>query len=160
ARPGRVISVGSCAHLGANLDGGWILKRDNYNRRGAYANSKLANIVFAPELAGRVHSSLLTSNAVDPGVALSRFGLNNGLLAWTTHVVSHGLRGELLSARRAADTIVYLASSDDALQMTGHYFLKRRPVQPSALAVDPAIGRHLWDLSLELTGLPARAKTA
>jgi NAD(P)-dependent dehydrogenase (short-subunit alcohol dehydrogenase family) len=157
ARGGRVITVGSSAHAAADLHRGFVLQRGNYDRRIAYANSKLANVVFARELAAQADPALLTSNAVDPGVAATRFARNNGLLSWTKHLVAHGLRGELTSARRGADTIVHLAASEAVAGVTGRYFRRRAEVAPSPLAADPAVGRELWRLSLELTGLAADA---
>ena len=160
AEPARVISVGSCAHHGANLDCGWMLDERDYDRRIAYANSKLASIVFARELAARVNPSLLTSNAVDPGLVATRFARNNGLVSWLKHLVAHGLRRELVSAKRGADTIVYLASSAEMRGVTGRYLFRRRETSPSVLATDRGVGEQLWKMSLELTGLasePSRA---
>jgi len=160
AKPARVISVGSCAHHGANLDRGWMLEERDYDRRIAYANSKLANIIFARELAARVSPAVLTSNAVDPGLVATRFALNNGLVSWLKHLVVHGLRGELVSAKRGADTIVYLASSDEMRGVTGRYFFRRSEISPSVLATDRVVGEQLWKMSLQLTGLASEASSA
>ena len=157
AQPARVISVGSCAHHGANLDCGWMLEERDYDRRIAYANSKLANIVFARELAGRVSPALLTSNAADPGLVATRFALNNGLVSWLKHLVAHGLRRQLVSAKRGAETIVYLATSDEMKGVTGRYFFRRGETSPSMLATDREAGEQLWKMSLELTGLASKA---
>ena len=107
----RIITVSSSAHRAANDDGIWSYQGHEYDRRQAYAKSKLANILFAFELARRLQGTRIVSNAVDPGVVSTNFARNNGLLAWAKHTISHGLRGELVSAARAADTIVYLATS-------------------------------------------------
>jgi NAD(P)-dependent dehydrogenase (short-subunit alcohol dehydrogenase family) len=47
----RIITVSSGSHISASAHGEWYLKRANYDRRLAYAKSKLANIMFAYELA-------------------------------------------------------------------------------------------------------------
>ena len=107
----RIITVSSAAHRAAKVDGIWSYQEHGYDRRQAYAKSKLANILFAFELARRLQGTRIVSNAVDPGVVSTNFARNNGLLAWAKHTVSHGLRGELVSAARAASTIVYLATS-------------------------------------------------
>jgi retinol dehydrogenase 12 len=59
----------------------------------------------------------------------------------------------MLSPRRGADTIVYLATSPDVKGQTGGYYVKRRLREPSAAARDNASARRLWQLSEELTGL-------
>lgn len=152
-RPGHVISIGSRAHTGANLDRGWVEPRDGYDCRLAYANSKLANIVFARELAARHAPARLTSNAVDPGIVVTRFARNNGLASWIKHIVSHGLRRELVSPAAGADTIVYLATDQAGERVTGRYLHGRRETPPSAIATDAEVGRQLWRLSLVLSGL-------
>jgi NAD(P)-dependent dehydrogenase (short-subunit alcohol dehydrogenase family) len=157
ARPGQVISVGSRVHAGANLDRGWIEPRDGYDRRRAYANSKLASIVFARELAARHDSDRLTSNAVDPGIVVTRFARNNGLVSWIKHLVSHGLRRELVSPSTGADTIVYLATGAAVERGTGRYLHERRDTRPLAVAADAEVGRQLWKLSLMMSGLSEAA---
>lgn len=152
ATPGRVVTVGSVAHAGADLTRGWVQRGEGYDRRVAYANSKLANIVFARELAARTDPARVTSNAVDPGIVFSRFARNNGLKSWLKHVVAHAIRRELISTRAGADTIVYLTSAA-ALSLTGRYLRKRMESSPSSLAIDPEIGLQLWNLSLNLTGV-------
>jgi NAD(P)-dependent dehydrogenase (short-subunit alcohol dehydrogenase family) len=159
ARPGRVITVGSSAHAGADLSRGFVLNAATYDRRIAYANAKLANVVFARELAARADPQSMTSNAVDPGAMATRFAANNGLRSWLKHVVAHGLRGDLGSARRRADTVVYLASSDEVVRTTGRYVSRRGEVSPSRLALDPGVGRQLWSLSCALVGLDSDASS-
>src|SRR5206468_4176754 len=43
----RVITVASGSHASAATEHGWYQQRATYDRRRAYANSKLANIMFA-----------------------------------------------------------------------------------------------------------------
>ena len=152
AAPGRVITLGSSAHTAADLSGGWMSPATRYDRRVAYANSKLANIVFARELATRSDRVRLVSNAVDPGVVLTRFARNNGSLAWVKHVLAHAVRGDLVSAAIGADTVVHLAHSGEVVSVTGRYFRRRVEIAPSALAQEPELGRQLWTLSLQLLG--------
>jgi NAD(P)-dependent dehydrogenase (short-subunit alcohol dehydrogenase family) len=153
ARPGRVITLGSSAHHHADPSRGWFLPAESYDRKIAYANSKLANVVFARELADRTDPALVTSNAVDPGIPVSRFASNNGWLSWAKHYVSHGLRRELVSASAAATGIVRLGTTEFG-EVSGRYFKGSSEVSPSRLARDPALGRQLWELSLRLTGSP------
>jgi NAD(P)-dependent dehydrogenase (short-subunit alcohol dehydrogenase family) len=155
SRIARVITVGSSAHLGADLSLGWNLPRERYDRRIAYANSKLANIVFARELHSRWSSMGVSSCAVDPGLVATRFARNNGILSWMKHLVAHGLRGELISARRAADTIVHLATAGWTQQIGGNYVRCRNVLSPSPEALRSDVGQDLWSLSLRLTGLSA-----
>jgi NAD(P)-dependent dehydrogenase (short-subunit alcohol dehydrogenase family) len=151
--PGRVITVASSVHTNADLANGWIGAPERYQRHRAYANSKLANVVFARELAARADPALLVSNAVDPGRVATRFARNNGVTRWLKHIGVHAMRRELVSASRGAETVVYLAVSERGAHVTGGYLRDCEVVSPSALAQDPAVGRELWMLSERLVGL-------
>jgi NAD(P)-dependent dehydrogenase (short-subunit alcohol dehydrogenase family) len=149
----RVITVASVTHYNASADGDWYLQRDRYDRRTAYAKSKLANVMFARELAERLRATPVTSNAVDPGSVATNFARNNGTVAWFRHLVGSAVSRELVSARTGGDTLVYLASSTEVVGVTGKLFFRRRQVEPSEASRDRAAARRLWGLSVELTGL-------
>lgn len=150
---GRIITVGSGAHHAAP-GGDWLLSRENYNRKTAYAASKLANIMFAYELARRLHGTTVTSNAVDPGGVATNLGRNNGLLRWFSHLAYHARRAELKSPRRAARTVTHLASSDALRGITGRYFDETGEIRSSAISHDTDRASQLWTLSVKLTGAP------
>jgi retinol dehydrogenase 12 len=148
--PARVITVTSDAHSAArldlddpNLEHGW----DSWR---SYANSKLANILFTRELAGRLHGTGVTANCAHPGVVRTGFGREARPLLRLGVTLA---RPFLLSPERGADTIVYLASSPDVADATGGYYVKRQRREPSAAARDDAAARKLWEISEELTGL-------
>jgi NAD(P)-dependent dehydrogenase (short-subunit alcohol dehydrogenase family) len=156
----RIITVSSSAHRAAKPDGIWSYKAHEYDRRQAYAKSKLANILFAFELARRLQGSRMVSNAVDPEVVSTNFARNNGLLAWAKHTVSHGIRGELVSAARAAATIAYLATSVEVAGVTGTLFRDRQIIEPSPAAQNRLLAEALWTESVGLTGIGAPIQTA
>ena len=150
AASARVITVTSDAHTAARLD-----LDDPHQERGwdswrAYANSKLANILFTRELARRLDGTGVTANCAHPGVVRTGFGRESRPL------LRFGLtlaRPFLLSPGRGADTIVCLASSPDVAGETGGYYVKRQRREPSAAARDDAAARKLWDISEKMTGL-------
>jgi NAD(P)-dependent dehydrogenase (short-subunit alcohol dehydrogenase family) len=149
----RVITVGSSAHLSADARSDWYYRRDNYDRRAAYAKSKLANLMFAYELARRLRDTNITSNAVDPGSVATNFARNNGIVPWVRHLTSSVLRRHLVSARTAAETVVHLAVSSELDGVSGRYFYRNRQVGSSAASMDDQQAQRLWELSVELTGL-------
>lgn len=79
----RVITVGSGAHA-VSPEGSWLLTRETYDRKVAYGRSKLANIMFAYELARRLQRTSVVSNALDPGGVATNLGRNNGLVPWAS----------------------------------------------------------------------------
>jgi NAD(P)-dependent dehydrogenase (short-subunit alcohol dehydrogenase family) len=153
AQAARVISVSSSAHLFAPSDPVWTPDGHAYDRRAAYATSKLANVLFAYELARRVRGTRITSNAVDPGIVATNFARNNGIVPWLKHLVSHGIRRELISARHGADTLVFLASSPAVEGVSGKYFRERCESTSSPQSHSRECAQELWVTSARLTGL-------
>jgi NAD(P)-dependent dehydrogenase (short-subunit alcohol dehydrogenase family) len=149
----RIISVSSSAHASARTNGLWLFPRHGYDRRQAYAKSKLANILFAFELARRLAPTGATSNALHPGAVATGFARNNGLLSWLRHIVACGINGTLLPAEKGAETIVYLAADGDVARMSGRYFVNRQPVDPAPAALDTPTATALWNSSLQWTKL-------
>jgi NAD(P)-dependent dehydrogenase (short-subunit alcohol dehydrogenase family) len=148
--PARVVTVSSAAHRAARLDLADLQLTGHFNGWRAYANSKLANILFTRELARRLAGTGVTANCVHPGTVNTRFGRDG------SSMLRFGLgigRRFLLSAAQGADTVVYLASSPDVAGATGGYYVKRRLRAPSGAARDPETARRLWAISAELTGL-------
>ena len=148
--PARVITVSSDAHTAArldlddpNLEHGWTSWR-------SYSNSKLANILFTRELAGRLDGTGVTANCLHPGVVRTGFGRDARPLMRVGITIAKPF---MLSPERGADTMVYLASSPDVAAKTGGYYVKRQLREPSAAARDDGLARGLWETSERLTGL-------
>jgi NAD(P)-dependent dehydrogenase (short-subunit alcohol dehydrogenase family) len=156
APQGRVINVSSGSHGAATATGDWQPEEAAYDRKAAYARSKLANILFTVELARRLAGTNVIVNAVDPGGVASRFALNNGLVSWLKHLVAHALRRDLVLPRTGAETIVYLAAAAEMAGVTGKLFRQKREFQPSEAACDPRAAEELWALSVQWTGLDER----
>jgi NAD(P)-dependent dehydrogenase (short-subunit alcohol dehydrogenase family) len=154
AAPARVITVTSGAHAGARLDLDDPQLERGWESWRAYANSKLANILFTRELARRLEGTGVTANCAHPGVVRTRFGREARLPMRAAVTLG---RPFMLSPRRGAGTIVYLATSPEVAGASGGYYVKRQRREPSAAARDDATAQRLWQLSEELTGLaPAR----
>ena len=59
----------------------------------------------------------------------------------------------MLSPQRGAETIVYLASSDEAEGLNGEYLEKLKVKKSSDESYDEEIAQRLWDVSEKLTHL-------
>lgn len=150
---GRIINVSSPAHSRGTEDLDDIVAPLNYDRRLAYGRSKLANLYFTYELSSRLKNTNLTVNALDPGGVATNFSRNNGLFAWLKHYLSYILRLKLILPQKAAETIVYLASSRDLSVTTGKYFFEKKEISSSPASYDREVALKLWQLSLKLTGI-------
>jgi NAD(P)-dependent dehydrogenase (short-subunit alcohol dehydrogenase family) len=155
ATSARIITVGSSAHFGVHGNPSWMLTRPLYERKFAYGMSKLANIVFAYELARRLSGTTVTSNAVDPGGVATNLGRNNGWIAWLRHLTYYALKRQLITACQAAAHIVYLAQAEELEGVTGQYFCECKAVLSSAASRDLTTAYRLWSLSVRLTGIDA-----
>ena len=153
ATAARVITVSSGNHADAHIEGGWYLDRTNYDRKLAYANSKLANIMFAYELAERLNHSRVTSNVVDPGAVATQFARNNGTISWLRHLFAHLVKGNLASPRHGARPLIHVAVASELIGVTGKYFRFNGESKSSTASYDREQARRLWDLSVRLTGL-------
>ena len=150
---GRVITVGSSVHAVVGADDGWCLTAGGYDRKIAYAKSKLAGTIFAYEISRRLAKHHIVSNSVDPGGVATNLGRNNGWLSWLRHLAYYALKGQLLMPRKAGETVAHLASDAAVRGISGKYFHEKREVQSSVASHDRRNAQELWNLSLALTRL-------
>jgi NAD(P)-dependent dehydrogenase (short-subunit alcohol dehydrogenase family) len=145
----RIINVSSNAHLSGQLD----LEDLNFYRFyfgfWAYGRSKLANILFAYELARRLKNGHVKVNALHPGrvgtdIFKTDFSIFGYLLKWFVERIS-------LTPEEGADNTVYLATSPEMKAVTGKYFVKRAAVSSSPLSYDEDLARRLWEVSEKIT---------
>jgi NAD(P)-dependent dehydrogenase (short-subunit alcohol dehydrogenase family) len=150
--PARIVNTTSEVHRGAKLDFGDLQSEHGYSGFGVYAKSKLANVLFTSEVARRLSGSGVTANSLHPGVVASRFGLpregQGGDPSSARFLSAHGI-----SPEQGAETIVYLASSQDAAKANGQYFNQSCAVPPSKEAQDRAVAQRLWEESERLVGI-------
>jgi len=166
-RNGRIVNVASNAHRQGRLNFYDLQSTYRYGRMRAYAQSKLANLVFTAELdrrlsrAGR-HDTL--SVAAHPGMAHSNISTNfesesffdrlleNGLKILGPYVVQPTVSGAIPTVRAATDPSAkgndYFGPSQ-RMQTRGPAI----KVQAKKDAYDVHDGRALWEQSIELTGV-------
>ena len=149
--PARVVTVSSAAHRQVRAIPWDDLARGERAGNGqAYAVSKLLNILFTTELAGRLAGTGVTANCLHPGFVRSALGRDvTGLPGAAVRLALCLRPGPAAGAR----TSVYLASSAEVADISGGYFVKSRLSRPSALARDAQAAARLWALSAELAGL-------
>ncbi len=61
----------------------------------------------------------------------------------------------MISPEKGAETSIYLASSPQVEGLSGRYFVKKAEARSSDKSYDAGLARRLWDVSTELTNLPA-----
>jgi NAD(P)-dependent dehydrogenase (short-subunit alcohol dehydrogenase family) len=148
--PARIINTASAAHQEATLDFDDLQSAKSFGARKAYGQSKLCNILFTRELARRLHGTGVTANCLHPGFVATRFGdQSGGLISPLIRLAKFFA----ISPAEGAETMVYLASSPDAAEVTGQYFYKSTPTLPSSPAQDDRSALMLWERSAALAGM-------
>jgi retinol dehydrogenase-13 len=127
--PSRVVIVSSVVHAGRPGDRPKVHVEDlNYERRehdnmAAYAEAKLANILYAKELAERLDGTGVTAYSVHPGWARSNFGSGGSLRMRALMAVMRPFTRFMTdSSEESAQTTLHCLLSDDAPQHSGEYF--------------------------------------
>jgi len=156
AEDGRVVVLSSGAHRMAPREG---IRFDDLGAERHYApwvhygQSKLANLLFAKELARRLAGTRRTANAVHPGVIQTNLGRHMpGLARRVFGLVSPLV---LKSVAQGAATQTYAAVHPSLAATTGAYLADCNLAKARADADDPALARRLWEVTERLVaGLP------
>ena len=155
----RVVTVSSLAHFSARLDLDDLQSVVGYSPQRSYANSKLANLLFAMELQRRAES--LTSVAAHPGLSATGLVTNpDGVGGNRVLRLLAPIFYPLVSQSAAAGALPTLYAATEAApgSYTGPQRLHESrgapgPAKMSKAARDPALAAALFDLSAELTGV-------
>ncbi len=148
----RIVVVSSEAHRGTRLDFADLMLEKHYGLMRAYGRSKLANLLFTRALARRLAGTAQTCNALHPGVV--RTGIFRDAPALLRGILSTIARPLLLSPEQGARTSLYLSTSRDVAGQSGGYYIRCKPAQPSAAALDEVAAERLWEVSAKLVGEP------
>jgi NAD(P)-dependent dehydrogenase (short-subunit alcohol dehydrogenase family) len=110
-----------------------------------YGQSKLANALYAGELARRLRGRGIAVNTADPGAVRGTRLMQH--LGWPLRWL-HALASPFKkSAAQGAATAVLLAASPSTSGVSGEYWTDCQPAQGSPLLEDFALAARLWDLS-------------
>lgn len=135
----RVVNVSSEGHRQGRLDWENLELERGFRSFQAYANTKLAQILFTRELARREPS--VAVNALHPGAIAT--GIWRAAPAFARWVL-----GLLLPPpEKGARPVVRLASAPELDGVTGRYFNKLAEAAPSAAAANDADAARLWKIT-------------
>ncbi len=148
----RIVMVSDGASIGqapdegimfGNLDG-----HQFYDPSVFYAQSKLANALYAKELSRRLAARGIAANSADPGSA--RTAIRKGFFA----------RLFSKTAAQAAATQALLAASPEASGISGEYWSNCKISKGNALLQDTVLAERLWDVSQDILDRQRRVASA
>jgi NAD(P)-dependent dehydrogenase (short-subunit alcohol dehydrogenase family) len=139
--PPRTVNVASAGQRAPDF-GDLMLER-GYEGYRAYAQSKLAQIMFTFELAERRPD--LVVNALHPATLMD------------TKMVRETFGSSSSTVSEGVEATAALVERDD---VTGRYFDRLREARAGPIAYDADARRRLWDISAELTSAPPLAPRA
>jgi len=172
--PSRMIILSSVVHAGneknrpkVHLDDlNW--EKRKFKRFPAYSEAKVANILYAMELAKRLEGTGVITASVHPGWARSNFGRGGGLGTKILMAIMGPLTRRMSdSNEEAAQTSLHCLLSDDTPKHSGAYFSQSSvlyrddeckdggwPMEsPNPNAKDMDTAKKLVDLTYEIVGL-------
>ena len=141
--PARIVNVASLGQHPIDFDDVMITK--GYTGSRAYAQSKLAQIMFTVDLSRELGGSDVTVNALHPATYMN-----------TTMVRASGIT-PISTVEQGGEAILHLAVGDDMAGQSGLFFNGMQRSQANPQAYDEAARKRLRALSLKLTGLSAAA---
>jgi NAD(P)-dependent dehydrogenase (short-subunit alcohol dehydrogenase family) len=150
--PARIINVSSSGERLGILNFDDLQGEGRYSGFRAYNQSKLAIILFTYELARKLEGTGVTVNCVHPGVVVTNLGRGS---SGSFGLLLRLMRPFFSSPEKGAETSIYLASSPEVEGVSGKYFAKKAEAKSSERSYDAATARRLWQVSAEMTKLPA-----
>ncbi|NNM04548.1 MAG: SDR family NAD(P)-dependent oxidoreductase [Gemmatimonadetes bacterium] len=134
--PARIVNVSSVAQRPIDFDD--VMLEEGYSDGRAYAQSKLAQVMFTFDLATELEGSGLTVNALHPATMMD-----------TDMVLERGARART-SVDEGTEAVLHLVNAPDL--GSGGYFNQMTPAQGNAQAHDEAARVRLRALAERLTG--------
>ena len=139
AAPSRIVNAASLGQHPIDFDDVMITR--NYSGSRAYAQSKLAQIMFTIDLAEELKGTGVTVNCLHPATYMN-----------TTMVRAGGIT-PVSTVEEGGEAILHLLQGDDVAGQSGLFFNGKRQAQANGQAYDAKARAQLRKLSLELTGL-------
>lgn len=137
--PARIVNVASVGQYPLDFDNLMLMRA--YSGMRAYAQSKLAQVMFTLDLAAELRNSGVTVNCLHPATLMD-----------TTMVRSAGIE-PTSTIEEGATAVMRLAVSPELEGCTGEYFDGLHASRANAQAYDPQVRQRLAQVSARLAGL-------
>ncbi|KAI5062341.1 hypothetical protein GOP47_0022880 [Adiantum capillus-veneris] len=153
---GRIVNVSSCLHswvVAPGIHFTSLHDPHSFVESMSYAQSKLANILHAKELARRLKEAgvNVTANALHPGIVKTNITRDRrGLL--TDAILAVASKFFMKTIPQGAAVICYVATHPDLVGVSGKYYADCAEAACSPCASDDKQAHLLWSYSERATG--------
>ncbi|KAJ0173445.1 hypothetical protein K1T71_010594 [Dendrolimus kikuchii] len=152
--PSRVIIVSGSAHFRGHIDKEDLNMSKQYDAPAAYAQSKLANILFATELGRRMLETGVAVIAVDPGLSDTNITRHLPMMKSITRFFIYPLFWPIMKSSKIGSQVIVHAALDPSMERcAGDYYVDMKKVNPSKEAQDFELALWLWRVSEKWTKL-------
>ncbi|KAK9736887.1 short chain dehydrogenase [Popillia japonica] len=153
--PSRIINVSSIAHKRGEINKEDLNSDKKYNAGEAYAQSKLANLLFTRELSKKLDGTGVTVNAIHPGIVDTEIIRHMSFFnSWLAAILIKPFVWPFIKApKQGAQTTIFAALDPSLEKVTGKYFADYKEVETSSAANDDFTARWLWAVSEKWTRL-------
>ncbi|XDB67227.1 hypothetical protein AB1E18_019588 [Capra hircus] len=152
-RSARVVTVSSATHYVGELNLDDLQSSTSYSAHAAYAQSKLALVLFTYHLQALLSAwgVPVTASVADPGVVDTDLYRH---VFWGTRLVKKLLGWWVFKTPdEGAWTSVYAAVTPALEGLGGRYLYNERETRSLEATYDPELQRQLWARSCQLTGI-------
>ncbi|XP_040022907.2 retinol dehydrogenase 11 [Gasterosteus aculeatus] len=148
--PSRVINLSSLAHTMGKIQFDDLSSEKSYHPVRAYAQSKLANVLFTRELAKRIEALGVTAYSVDPGTVDTEISRHLGRpLVSITKTFAFLLK----TPAEGAYTTIYCVVTPEPQMVTGGYYKDCASAMTARAGQDDGTALKLWAVSCQLLGI-------
>lgn len=142
----RIVFSSSLGHNHSAIDFDDLGLEQGYSTLKAYGRTKLMNLLLARELQRRYGERNIVASSFHPGTVRTAIWGKSGSLSRVLGLV---LSPFMIDSEKGADTLIWLASSEESLDAAGRYYFKREPGKVAPFATGDA-ARRVWEISEKL----------
>ncbi|XP_041377724.1 retinol dehydrogenase 14-like [Gigantopelta aegis] len=148
---GRIVVVASSLLKYGSINFSDLFAEKHYDRKKAYADSKLANAHFCRHLSKNLEGTGVNVYCVHPGMVLTNLG---------RHLMPVGIKLVLTplawlfgikTPTEGCQTVVYCSIAEELSNSTGKYYGNCKEDPWPKVACDDSVAKKLWEVSEKLT---------